>query len=607
MNAPTTTAGVGPDPDEPIDERRTAGDASGEVPESIVDSGSVGWLEELLAEAGALVGLVEVGGTLVELAPRPWGEDVATLGELMHPDDRPALDRALETAGRAAEGDSVTMGCRMRSRRGAWSEGAITFTRLPGRQQVLGIAFEPSSTRSRPGIGRSRPASAADTALQVRSDSLTGLPGREHMVHELAVLLKSAGKNAQVLVAVVDLDHFRLLNGSMGPDAADTVLLRSAERLRDLARPDAIVARLGADEFGFAFAGVDDIASAGRMARRLLQVLAAPVAVGAEEVSVTASIGVAIVDDPATDPAHLLRDADSAQWQARRRGGGRYEFFTPDPEATLAPRGGVVGRLHRSIDRSELTLVYQPVADLVTGQFVDAEALIRWQHPDYGQLLPAEFIPAAEQTGFIVELGTWAIEKVCVEIARWTRVSESTSPKGTLPRATVNVSTLQIGRPGFAAIVRDAIHAAGLAPEQLGLEITESALMADLDGSGDTLWQLRADGVRILADDFGTGYSSLAYLSRLPLDALKVDRMFIAELDRGTASAVLVKGIVELARSLGIAVIAEGVETVDQLKALRSMECDLAQGYLLAYPAGGDEVGPLFGTTPPALHGRRAS
>lgn len=565
------------------------------------------WLEQLLGESGIVVGLVDLDGRVHEIAPHSAVRPFDELGNLLHPDDLGGALRALAAANSSDPGEAATTACRVRGDRDRWDEGAITFTHLEGHDDLLSFAFEPGASHPRPGLGRNRQLGAASDAVRLRSDPLTGLPGRTELLQHLGELFEEAGDNAQVLVAVIDLDHFRLLNSSLGPDQADTILLRTADRLREIARPDAAVARLGADEFGIAFGGIHDLASAGRLTRRLLQTLGAPIAVGAEEVSVTVSVGLVVIDEPGASPASVLRDADAAQWQARRRGGGRYEIYMPGPAASRAPRSGIVGRLHRSIDRAELSLVYQPVAELATGRFVDAEALIRWDHPEHGLLMPDEFIPQAEQTGFIVDLGTWAIEQVCLEIARWTKLAQANDPGGPLPRASVNVSTLQITRPGFTAAIRDAIAAADLEPEQLGLEITESALMTDLEGSIETLWQLRGDGIRILADDFGTGYSSLAYLSRLPLDALKVDRAFVTELDRGTASAVLVRGVIELARSIGVLVVAEGVETQDQLTALQTIECDLAQGYLLAYPSPADEVGALFGTTPPALRDRRAS
>lgn len=571
---------------------------------------SMNWLEQLLADSGVIIGIVAPNGEILELAPRaPDRRWVATtLSDLVHADDRASVAEALTATGAGAGGTAVTTACRMRAPGYAWSEGSVTVTRLDSNNDRLGLSFEPYDGRARPGLGRERPDTAEGAPLGVSGDALTGLPGREHLLARLARLLPDASESSQVFVAVIDLDHFRLLNGSIGPVAGDTIILRTAERLADLSRPDGTVTRLGGDEFGLVYGGVHDLASAARLARRLLQVLAAPLVVGNDEVSITASIGLVLCSGDREDDAGLvLRDADTAQWQARQRGGGRYEFYLPGPPETAAPRAGVIGRMHRSISRSELELLFQPVAELSSGQFVDAEALIRWNHPDYGLLLPDEFIPAAEQTGFIVELGTWAIEQACREVARWTEMAEISNRLDRPPRVSVNVSTLQIGRPGFAAVVRDAITTCGLDPDQLGLEITESALMADLESSTETLWQLRSDGVRILADDFGTGYSSLAYLSRLPLDALKIDKSFVSELDRGSTSEVLVRGIVELARSLGIAVIAEGVETLDQLRALRSMECDLAQGYLLAYPAPADEVGPLLGSSPPALRGRRAS
>jgi len=572
-------------------------------------AGVPGWLEALVASSGVVVGICDRSGAIKELIGNaaPEHSSVSSVAELVHPDDRASVTLALEAASTRGVGSSATSSCRVATSSGAWRDGAITFGHLREPDDRFSITFEPGVARVRPGSSRFAGVPGAKLFAQVRADPLTGLPGRDHLLEALGQAGPLATETAQVLVVSLDLDHFRLLNGSIGPEAGDTILLHVADRLRVLARPEGVVARLGADDFGLVLAGIQGFASAARVARRILQVVASPIVVGDDEVSVTASLGICLLGEWTGTPAEVLRDADEAQLGARRRGGGRYELFLPGPVATEVPRSGIVGRLHGSIDRSELELLYQPVAQLSTGKFVDAEALVRWHHPEYGLLLPDQFVPAAEQTGFIIELGTWVIREACRTLGSWSReVASHPGPLRT-PRASVNVSTLQLARPGFAAMVREAIAGEGIEPDQLGLEITESALMADLERSTDALWQLRSDGVRIMADDFGTGYSSLAYLSRLPLDALKIDRGFIAELDRKSASAVLVRGIVDLAQSLGIVVIAEGVETAGQLEALAAMECDYAQGFLLAFPAPASEVGPLLGTTPPALRGRRAS
>ena len=554
------------------------------------------WLEPALVHSGVVVGLLAPEGTVVGVSPPDALNGLpATLRGLVHPDDHASFADALHqvVSGRVR---SVTVTGRVVGGRYRWRHRMVTLTHVSE-----GLAsFVAAPVRH-----------ADEVAGPVgRRDTLTGLISREDFVAVVDDALRGASSATPVTVAVMDLDRYRLLNENLGPDAGDTVLVRTAERLLQIVRPGDVVARLGSDEFGICCTGLPDEQSCGRFAARLLQNLGLPLAVGDEEVTLGASLGLTLVTRPDLRAIVALRDADAAQWQVRQRGGAGYEIFQEAGSEGGPRRRRIVGRLSRAIERSEVELEFQPVVDLFTGSFVDAEALVRWNHPELGRVPPSEFIPEAEQSGFIVELGAWVLEEACRQARNWSLGDARASLSGVdtyrLPMVTVNVSTVQLSRGGFGDVVRRVLDETGLPAERLALEITESALMADVEGATDELWRLRGEGVSIVADDFGTGYSSLAYLSRLPLDVLKIDRSFVSGLDSGATSAVIVRVILELARSLGITVVAEGVETSAQLDMLQALECDMAQGYLLAVSISATELPAVLGTTPAALRDRRA-
>jgi EAL domain-containing protein (putative c-di-GMP-specific phosphodiesterase class I) len=299
----------------------------------------------------------------------------------------------------------------------------------------------------------------------------------------------------------------------------------------------------------------------------------------------TVSIGVAVTADPDRSPDELVRDADTAMYRAKERGKDRCELFGEDMLADVTRRLDVESGLRGALERGELRLHYQPEVDLASGRVHAVEALLRWQHPERGLLAPAEFIAVAEDTGLIVPIGAWAIREACRQAARWSAAPVTIR---------VNISARQLRDPELVAVVREALAHSGVPPSELCLELTESVLMQDVASGAATLGELRALGVRLALDDFGTGYSSLAYLRRLQVDLLKVDRSFMTELGEQPAEETIVAAIVGLARGLGLGVTAEGIETSEQLECVRALGCDSAQGFLLARPAAADEVSKLL-------------
>jgi diguanylate cyclase (GGDEF)-like protein len=379
-----------------------------------------------------------------------------------------------------------------------------------------------------------------------------------------------------VAVLVTDLDQFKLVNDSFGHPAGDELLIEVARRWQALLRPSDTLARLGGDEFVIVCDGADETV-AHAVAERVLASLEAPIVLAGRSVAITASVGIALASsDSRMDAATLLRHGDAAMYEAKSQGRGRTAVFTPRLADQARNRLELFHDLQAALAEGVLELAYQPVMDLATGTIQGVEALCRWTHPVRGPIAPDEFIPVAEETGLIEKLDRWVMSRACSDAA-------ALRAGGTLPAdayMAVNVSAGHLAQPGFEASVRAAVREAGLPATALVLEVTESAVMRDPDAARVTLESLRALGVRVSIDDFGTGYSSLAYLRRLPVSSLKIDRSFVRHLSDNADDRAIVTAVIDLARALNITTTAEGIETDSDLALLRRLGCTAGQGYL---------------------------
>ena len=418
-------------------------------------------------------------------------------------------------------------------------------------------------------------------------DPLTGLPNRVLFVDRLRHALSRAQRSEETLaVLFLDLDQFKVINDSLGHEAGDLVLQDVALRLSEQLRANDTLARFGGDEFVVLCEGLDDSAEAMLVGERLRAVLAEPCRIGGHEHFISASIGVAVSNgsDVGRHDA-LLRDADAAMYRAKAAGRDRCELFDEVMRERVVKRLETENDLRRGIDEGELRLFYQPLISLGDDRVAHCEALVRWEHPQRGLVSPAEFVPVAEDSGLIIPMGEWVLDEACRQAAAW-------QPDGM--RVAVNLSAVQVGQPGIADTVSKALARHALSPDRLTLEITETALIEDPDGAARTLEELAELGVHIALDDFGTGYSSLSSLKRFPLALIKLDRSFIADLRVGTRDAAIVESVVAMARSLGLATVAEGVETEQQREHLKELGCEYAQGFLFSRPVPAGELERTF-------------
>jgi diguanylate cyclase (GGDEF)-like protein/PAS domain S-box-containing protein len=424
----------------------------------------------------------------------------------------------------------------------------------------------------------------ADQALRHRvlHDSLTGLPNRPSFVGSLSEALKRGTvSGSPVGILFLDLDHFKLINDNLGHHAGDELLRAVAPRLRAHLRPGDIVARFAGDEFGVLVDRLADEDEAVAIADRVSSAFAEPFPIGGVDHFITASLGIAVARPSAREPADpdmLIRDADAAMYRAKERGRSRSELFDAEMRARALRRLEVERELRHGIERDELCLNYQPILSLSSGEVTGLEALVRWKHPERGQLEPSDFIPVAEESGLIEPLGRWVQENACLQILAWHEQRPDERPLD----ISVNISARQVTHRDLATSVAEVLTRTGLDPVHLCLEITEGVLVEDSASAKATLEALSELGVRLVLDDFGTGYSSLAYLNRFPLDALKIDRSFIDVLGVEREPTAIVEAIIGMARALSLDVIAEGVENETQLSELRRLGCDYAQGHLFS-------------------------
>ncbi len=428
---------------------------------------------------------------------------------------------------------------------------------------------------------------------QAFHDPLTNLANRARFMDRLEHGLQRAARHAASLaVLFIDLDDFKSVNDSLGHPAGDRLLIEVAARLQACLRPGDTAARIGGDEFAILLEELGDDSHAIAVADRVIESLRVPMTLSGTEVFVSGSIGIAIgAADSAGD--ELLRRADVAMYTAKSEGKSQYSVYDPTTEGSMVSHLQLAGELQRAIERDELVVYYQPSVVLSSQKISGVEALVRWQHPTRGLVLPNDFVHIAEETGLILSIGRWVMRQACTQVRRW-QLEYPTDPPLSVA---VNVSARQVHQPGLVRVVEEALRDSGLPPESLVLEITESLMMQDAELAITRLNELKALGIRLAIDDFGTGYSSLSYLRRFPVDILKIDKSFVDGVGQLGKERELAQSIIELGQTLNLEIVAEGVERSDQLGWLKSRNCDLAQGFLFAKALDAATISALLSDT----------
>jgi diguanylate cyclase (GGDEF)-like protein/PAS domain S-box-containing protein len=422
-------------------------------------------------------------------------------------------------------------------------------------------------------------------------DALTGLPNRSLLMDRIDMAIRHARRaDGRVAVLMMDLDHFKRVNDTLGHQAGDQLLLTVARRIREGLRETDTVARLGGDEFVVLLADAGTREEVRRTVEQIVQRVTQPMAIDGHEILITPSVGGCLFPDDGDDASTLLKNADTAMYAAKAAGRSNSQWFNHEMSRQTEEKLALAGALRRAIDDGQFSIHYQPEVDLASGRAVGVEALIRWQHPKLGAVSPNDFIPLAEETGLILPIGEWVLKTACVENVR---IGKACGQPLVLA---VNVSPRQFQQKNWISVVRAALDESGLPPAQLELEITEGMLMQDPKESAEMLRAIRKLGVGVVVDDFGTGYSSLSYLTRFPIDKIKIDRSFVRDLTLDATDAAVIDAIIAMAHSLKICVIAEGVETPEQLAYLRERGCDQAQGYYFGKAVSVIELPALLGS-----------
>ncbi|MGN6871892.1 MAG: putative bifunctional diguanylate cyclase/phosphodiesterase [Solirubrobacteraceae bacterium] len=500
--------------------------------------------------------------------------------ELLHPEDGREVERQL--AATSHRSGPVTFSTRARHANGEWRHLEVIADNRLDDPAVQGIVLSMRDVTARQALEE-------ELRHQAFHDALTGLANRalfeEHLIHALA---RARRHHQPAAVLFLDLDDFKTINDSLGHEAGDELLRAVAIRIAGVVRADDTAARLGGDEFAVLVETFEDEHDAHAIASRMLAAVAEPFDVAGRELRVSVSVGLAF-SDGSVGVRELMRDADTAMYAAKDAGKNTVRIFETGMHRRVVDRLELTGELQQAIEREQFELEYQPVVNLQTGAIYGAEALVRWSHPERGRVAPSDFIPLAEETGLIVPLGSWILRTACEQASRWNRDMPGRPPI----TIGVNVSTRQLHDPAFPDLVRDILASTGVAPSSLALEITESLLPQDGAAVIEQLAQLSALGVHVAVDDFGTGYSALSRLHHFPIDTVKIDRSFITGVEDDSGKVQLVQGIVSLAESLNLVVVAEGIELPGQLEQLRGMRAHYGQGYLFSPPVAPDRFWAL--------------
>jgi diguanylate cyclase (GGDEF)-like protein/PAS domain S-box-containing protein len=505
--------------------------------------------------------------------------------ERVHPEDAPALRLALQ---RHLEGETEHLDCEYRAQHadGSWiwvSSRGVAVQDEAGRPRRMAGSLTDITTRKR------YEERLVHDALH---DSLTGLPNRTLLLDRIDLALKQAKRcsSARFAVLFLDLDRFKTINDSLGHHVGDRLLIQVARRLREPLRPGDTVARLGGDEFAILLTHIRSITNATHVAQRVLDALCRSFEIDGQEVSPLASIGIAVSSPEYQSPEEMLRDADIAMYRAKETGKARFEIFDEQMRSTALGLLELETELRRAVERGDFVLHYQPIVSLEQRRLVGLEALVRWSHPTKGLIPPNSFIPAAEETGLIVPLGWWTIQEACRQLQAW----RETMPEARELSVAVNVSSRLFNQPDMVPRLLRILEETSLPPHLLTVEITEGTLLDHADAALLKLQALRALGIELHVDDFGTGYSSLSYLQKFEYDTLKIDGSFVRDISESEGSDAIVQSIITLGRLLERNVIAEGVETVEQLRRLVELRCPCVQGFWFSEPLEAEELTALL-------------
>ncbi|MCC5659138.1 EAL domain-containing protein [Nostoc sp. XA010] len=542
----------------------------------------------LIQNSSDIIGIFEPDGTIRYESPsierilgyKPEELIGKNAFEFIHPDD---ILRTSSSFNYLIQnfGATVRVESRFRHKDGSWRFLESTGTNLIAEPLVKGIVINSRDITE-------RKIAEDQLVYDAFHDALTGLPNRALFMNRLRHVVEYSKRHLDHLFAVLflDLDRFKLINDSLGHTSGDQLLLVIAQRLTECLRPTDIAARFGGDEFIILLEGIQDISDTVRVVERIQEKLALPIALSGQEIFTTVSIGITLSATDYEQPEDLLRNADIAMYRAKVRGKARYEIFDTEMHTQIVERLQLENDLRRAIEHHEFHVYYQPIISLQTGRITGFEALVRWQHPQQGILLPEEFMPAAQESGLIIPIDEWVLHKACGQTQQWQeRFSPGSDHLGEQPLTiNVNICSSRFSQQKLLGHINQVLHSTGLDAQSLKLEITEGAIMENGDNATVMLKQLRNLGIKLVIDDFGTGYSSLGRLHHFPINGLKIDQSFISGRGVASGNVDIVETIVTLGKKLGVDVTAEGVETKQQLQKLRELKCEYAQGYFFSKP-----------------------